>query len=89
MSVKRELFSSSCRKVLNVPLGSEPVLDIGEQEVRRPPSLESPSDGGARQVTGQEVPCHQLQEAEGRGPWAHRRQGLVSCHLPAEARTDP
>ena len=74
--MKRELFSSSCRRVLNIPLLSEPVLDAGEQEVRRPLSLESPSDGGARQVTGQEVLCHQLQEAEGRGPWAPRRRAL-------------
>lgn len=66
MSVKRELFSSSCRNVLNGPLRS--VLDEREQEAKRPLSLESLSDGGARQVTSQEVPYRQLQGAEGRGP---------------------
>lgn len=67
MSVKSGLFSS-CRKVLNVPLGSEPVLDTGQQEVRRPLFWESPSDGGARHVTGQEIPCPDSRRQRGGGP---------------------
>ena len=81
MSVKRDLFSSSCRNVLNIPRRS--VLDAREQEAKRPLSLESLSDGGAKKSRDFSS------RRQGAGALT-RRQGLVSCRqLPTEARTDP